>query len=403
MPVTVIVNGVDYGHPYKAVKNNPDNYDVVFASVKEIGHALNWASDRLKADKDIVLEAIYSTPMAFAAAHPTLRTDSELVELVLQKTPQILCHMPEQITSNKDMISHAIFHHGYALTWASEDLKEDKYLVEKAFKNMKYLDEGYDVQDKTIQDIYIAASKKNIDALSYASDALKDDSKIVFEALGSIKLLSKNSIQEYEPNPVKSMWLDAIYNSNAIREERQKPVLTNCRNIEELQKRLIEKKEQQENISKQPILPKDIHKICSLHAIKEDKMIDALVWGKNYETGKYVDKYLSDSKAYKKEVSENSQYKEYFQISSEEKSLLDNEISKEKNEKLNQQQDKLDQQQALLLQLTSIIKELDPSLLKQFDSTLLSSCMDISSSSYDCSEKALGKTSESPEELVVMS
>ena len=146
-------------------------------------------------------------------------------------------------------------------------------------------------------------------------------------------------------------------------------------------------------------------KNCLSETILKDKLVEAV--SLSVEEKKECE-YLKDVTAYKVEVSQNPQYKKYFEISAEEQSLLDQKIAREKNdqlykqqEKLNQQQDKLDQQQALLLHIASVFKD-NPSLLKQVDPALLSSCLDLSTIGYNDGDKnILGKTSDTAEESVL--
>ena len=102
---------------------------MVLAAVKENGEALEYASNELKKDKEVVLAAV-------------------------KKHGWALDYASKELQNDRDVVLAAVKENGYALRHASEELKNDEKVV-------------------------LVAVRKDRDALKYASDELKN--RITFE------------------------------------------------------------------------------------------------------------------------------------------------------------------------------------------------------------------------------
>jgi hypothetical protein len=91
---------------------------------------LEYASDALKADKEVVYEAVYRDAWALLDAVPALRVDKDVVEMAINTDCEIMEALDDTILGDKEFMLHLIeYTEGTAFCYASEELRSDKEVV----------------------------------------------------------------------------------------------------------------------------------------------------------------------------------------------------------------------------------------------------------------------------------
>ena len=123
--------------------------------------ALQWASDDLKGDREIVLKAVSQFWRALQWASDDLKGDREIVlkEAVPSQHWQALQWASDDLKGDREIVLSMLCHrHWRALSWASDDLKGDREIV-------------------------LNAVSQDWQALQWASDDLKGDREVVLKAV----------------------------------------------------------------------------------------------------------------------------------------------------------------------------------------------------------------------------
>ena len=130
------------------------------AAVIKSGRALKYASEALRADREVVIPAVKQNGLALAHASDVLKADPEVV---IAAVPEDIYKngfrfASEALRANPEVLLVVVRVNGLALQYASEELQGDP-------------------------DIVMAAVKQNGYALEYASGALRADKSVVLEAM----------------------------------------------------------------------------------------------------------------------------------------------------------------------------------------------------------------------------
>jgi len=148
---------IDLKNASDTLKNDKD---IVLEAIKNNGYSLEYASDRLKNDREIVLEAIKTDFWALKYASDTLKNDKEIV-LEAIKNGNSLQYASNTLKNDKEIVLEAIKNNGYFLEYASDTLKNDREIVLKSIRKRK----GY----------------KTYSSFIYAGDILKHDKAFLKE------------------------------------------------------------------------------------------------------------------------------------------------------------------------------------------------------------------------------
>ena len=143
----------------ESIVDDPAKRDML-ARVKKDGYALQYASEELKGDREIVQAAVSQVGYALQFASAQLRGDREIVLV-------------------------AVSQKGYALRYASDEMKGDREIVLAAVSQSKYALQYASAELRGNQEVVLAAVRQDGKALEYASDKLKDDPYIVMHAFAN--------------------------------------------------------------------------------------------------------------------------------------------------------------------------------------------------------------------------
>ncbi|MBD97598.1 hypothetical protein CL648_02200, partial [bacterium] len=170
------------------------NRNHVLDAVRQNGYALQYASDKLRGDKEITMAAMINNSGAgkFSSIEDQdKRTIEELIsksERELQtlcnksdqfttlfcvvKNGRLLQHASEELKGNREVVLAAVRQDGYALEYASEELKGDREVVLEAVKQDGYALEHASAELKGDREVVLEAVKQDGRALQYASAEL---------------------------------------------------------------------------------------------------------------------------------------------------------------------------------------------------------------------------------------
>jgi|MDSW01.1.fsa_nt_gb hypothetical protein len=157
---------VQADHYYEVLQNVStdlqDKKTVVLAAVTSDGLNLQFASDRLKDNEDVVRAACKQHPSALQYASARWLNNTNLVLNNVRLDGLLLAGVNERLQGDKRVVLVAVRQHGAALQWASDTMRNDKDVV------LASLNSESDVDDCPLQ---------------YASDLLLDNREFLIKAL----------------------------------------------------------------------------------------------------------------------------------------------------------------------------------------------------------------------------
>lgn len=119
---------------------------------------LQYVSDNLKEDNEVVLASLRQNYYNLEYAPISYQSDRELVMKIIKKDGRFLKNAKDVFKNDKEIVIEAVKRSGGSLKYASEDLKDDKEIV-------------------------IIAVKENGMALGFASERLRKDKDVVKAAI----------------------------------------------------------------------------------------------------------------------------------------------------------------------------------------------------------------------------
>jgi hypothetical protein len=144
--------------------------DVVITAVGHNGAALQYASERLRDDKEVAMAALINSTGAFKYVSERLRSDKEFIlHAIGQKDVDavdddldsyISDNIPEKLKADKDFVLEMVKVNGMVLGRVSDELKVDKDVVMLAVKNTGKAYAHFEWEDETFYDkeIILAAA-----------------------------------------------------------------------------------------------------------------------------------------------------------------------------------------------------------------------------------------------------
>jgi len=103
--------------------------EIVLVAVTNDGRALDYADEKLKADKEIVLAAVNQNHRALEYANKKLRADKEVVLAALKQDGLALKYADKKLKANKEVVLAALKQEVSSHQYIDKKLKEDKDIV----------------------------------------------------------------------------------------------------------------------------------------------------------------------------------------------------------------------------------------------------------------------------------
>jgi len=152
-----------------------NNKQIVLAAVQIHGLSLEFASIELRSDKQVVLSAVKQNGTALAFASLELKNDREVVLAAVRQTGAAVLHAQANMRGDKEIVLAAVQTPGLAFIYASESLKNDRDVVLAAVKQSAAVFGLAPKKYRSDREIVLAAVHRNGADLNLASTELRGD------------------------------------------------------------------------------------------------------------------------------------------------------------------------------------------------------------------------------------
>ncbi len=169
-----------------------DDREVVHTMIKQSSSALKFASPRLRKDRELVLLAMQEDGGHYSAlkfADKTLQNDREIVRTALKATFHAYRYASESLRADKQLLLEALSYDddSYAsiIEYASSTLRDDPDILEAAerLNQKKSFGKHQVVTHSKDKEVVLKAVQGNGLLLKYADDRLKNDKQVVLAAI----------------------------------------------------------------------------------------------------------------------------------------------------------------------------------------------------------------------------
>lgn len=173
---------------------NRSDKEIVLPLITLNGYALQYASNELKQNKEIVYAAISNCPESYIYADEKFFEDKDFLLLSLKNEDydeenyeDFLQNLSDNFQDDKDIVMSAVKKCGINIKYASSRLKNDKDIVMAAINSCYYNDDDSKMKTEELLK-YIKKINKNIDIILEDTN-LKNDSEILQQVIKKIKII----------------------------------------------------------------------------------------------------------------------------------------------------------------------------------------------------------------------
>ena len=121
----------------RQVENMKQNYQDLKTAIEQNPVALEFVSNRLKNDREIVYNSVSKVGWTTCYASDKLRGDKDLILAGVKVDGQILYYASKELRDDKDVVLEAVRNKGLILKYASHRMRRDKEIVLEAIKQDK--------------------------------------------------------------------------------------------------------------------------------------------------------------------------------------------------------------------------------------------------------------------------
>ncbi|CAE7692290.1 unnamed protein product [Symbiodinium sp. CCMP2456] len=158
---------------------------VVLATVRQTGIALQCASEEMCADREVVVEAVRQNGLALEFACEKLRADRELVRTACCQDGLALALASSDLRGDREVVLEAVRRQGRMLEFAAEELQADRDLVLAAVRTSGMALSFAAAPLRFDREIVLIAVAQNGNMLEQAALPLRGDKEVVMSALRS--------------------------------------------------------------------------------------------------------------------------------------------------------------------------------------------------------------------------
>eukprot|EP00927_Polykrikos_kofoidii_P014773 TRINITY_DN16512_c0_g1_i1.p1 TRINITY_DN16512_c0_g1~~TRINITY_DN16512_c0_g1_i1.p1 ORF type:complete len:255 (-),score=35.68 TRINITY_DN16512_c0_g1_i1:69-833(-) len=156
----------------------------ITVAVSRNGMSLRFACPELRADREVVLEALRNDQMAFQHADEALRHDRDFVfEMALPVSGWALKHAAEELAADSEVVLKAVRLWGFPFEFAHEDLRNDRVWTMEAVRANPWAFKFCNEEFQADRDIALEAVRNEGFTLQFASRELRSDAEIVTAAI----------------------------------------------------------------------------------------------------------------------------------------------------------------------------------------------------------------------------
>ena len=164
--------------------------EIVMGAVKLHGEALRHASAELRGDREIVTEALMHDEEGLSflfcnllrIVSAELQRDREVVTVAVKQNGLALCYASTELKGDREISTLAVRQNGRALQYASVELKGDRAIVTEAVTQDGSALQYASAELRSDFSIGLVAIQSNGKALQYASEAVRSDRRCVLMA-----------------------------------------------------------------------------------------------------------------------------------------------------------------------------------------------------------------------------
>ena len=172
---------------------NRNDKEIVLPLISINGDDLQYVSNELRRDREIVFTAVKNCPSAYVYADELFFDDKEFLLLSLagehydeENYIDFLENLSNTLQDDKDIVLAAVKKCGTNIKFASERLRNDKDVVMEALKNCYYEQDKFMKNDEILR--FKKKINKNIDIILKDTN-LKNDSDVLQQVIKKIKLV----------------------------------------------------------------------------------------------------------------------------------------------------------------------------------------------------------------------
>jgi hypothetical protein len=183
---------IDYAYRISKININfLTNRRFLIKALKINGAILNYLEPRFRADKEMVMAALYNDPIKLKGLGPHMFWDSiddklkedKDVLLASIRANSMFKHVPQKFLNDREFILKCVKINGNILRYIGKEFCDDEEIVTKAVKSNGFSLEYASERLRNSKKIVLAAISKFGHGFEYISDELKSDKKIITECL----------------------------------------------------------------------------------------------------------------------------------------------------------------------------------------------------------------------------
>lgn len=195
--------------------------EIVQAAANQSGFwALKGAGEILRSDKEVVLQAVTNDPAAIEFAGDNMKQDTDVVSCAVKQQGRLLEHAAESLKADKDIVLNAARQDPGALEFAAESLKVDQefdFFIQTVLrKGNQALEDADDVWSFGKGNILVAI-RQDPSFFRYSANSLQQD-VLFFRDMVLAAVLGDGLLLEIVPAELrgdKKVALAAIRNNSA--------------------------------------------------------------------------------------------------------------------------------------------------------------------------------------------
>ena len=164
------------------------NKEIILDAIINHNFSLEYASNYLKNDREFILEIVKNDGFALKYASEYLQKDKEFILKVIKKNINTLKYTSDDLQKDKEFMLEAIKQNKLVSGYMSYDLKNDKGFMLEALKLDVFASKYASEDLKNNKEFILEAMEKNVHILKYASEELKNDKEFISEAVKQNRL-----------------------------------------------------------------------------------------------------------------------------------------------------------------------------------------------------------------------
>lgn len=166
-----------------ASKRLKDNREIAWTAVTGDGSTLKFLGERMKDDREIVLKAMETSGIALCHASIEIRNDRDMALLAVNKSGVVLHEIRNMFGNDKEVVLIAVKQHGEAFFSAGPDLQRDPEVIQAALAQDGHTIRSMHQKLRSDKTCALLAVSSDGYALRHVSMDLRKDPEVVLAAV----------------------------------------------------------------------------------------------------------------------------------------------------------------------------------------------------------------------------